>query len=250
MYIYILIQLQCFHIHGTYHSISSHLPPLGYTQFLFSSIYVFATFLQSQISASKPLDVGVPRHAGDTIVALLEQHPEWSHTKFTFEEPILDRNPPEYFTASFRTLGTLKGMVVLKKWVRKLASLSGVGDIEWDGVVFKCWLDWFVGLGWRIPLGKILKRHIYLAKRNGGYLVKDAQLAFASFFFKQVKLRQVTSCVCFKQVYDQMLICNIVIGLKKDIHFVASEGQLKDLVDVIKDGQCICTSADLIPKST
>ena len=35
-----------------------------------------------------------------------------------------------FFTASFRTLGTLKGMVVLKKWVRKLASLSGVGDIE------------------------------------------------------------------------------------------------------------------------
>lgn len=46
-----------------------------------------------------------------------------------------------------------------------------------------------------------------------------------------------------------MLICNIVIGLKKDIHFVASEGQLKDLDDH-KNGQCICTSADLIPKST
>lgn len=91
-----------------------------------------------------------------------------------------------FLTASFRTLGTLKGMVVLKKWVRKLPSLSGVGDIEWDGVVFKCWLDWFFGLGWRIPLGKTLKRHIYLAKRNGGYfLVKDAQLAFCQFFFKQ-----------------------------------------------------------------
>lgn len=53
MFICYLFLLPYFHIHGTY-SISSHLPPLGYTQFLFSSIYVFATFLQSQISASKP----------------------------------------------------------------------------------------------------------------------------------------------------------------------------------------------------
>lgn len=47
-----------------------------------------------------------------------------------------------------------------------------------------------------------------------------------------------------------MLICNIVIGLKKDIHFVASEGQLLKDLDDHKNGQCICTSADLIPKST
>ena len=89
-YVYmLLVFITVFHIHGTY-SISSHLPPLGYTQFLFSSICELFSSLKFRRLSLKTLET---RHAGDTIVALLEQHPEWSHTKFTFEEPILDRTP-------------------------------------------------------------------------------------------------------------------------------------------------------------
>ena len=69
--------------------ISHHLATLNFFFQAFMFLRPFSSLKFRRLSL-KTLET---RHAGDTIVALLEQHPEWSHTKFTFEEPILDRTP-------------------------------------------------------------------------------------------------------------------------------------------------------------
>ncbi len=214
--IYILYNFGNIHNYGTYHSISSHLlPPLGYTQNLSSQWISLSDF--SQVSflafreASKQTSV-----AGDTIIALLEQHPEWSGTKFTFEEPyhaILPNGKiSNVFSPTLREVWNVKTAATFPWWffgVRKLASFRGVGDFAWDGFVFQVLTELICWTRMMDPIGQDLETlHELIATKTVGLFLWKMRKLVLPVVFQTSEIETGHILSLFKQAYDQMLICN------------------------------------------